>query len=190
MWGKVGAQRTQFPLFPLWDNKHSLQGYSLSWIPQEEHPAGSWWGSNFSSVYTSVCHSADVTGERSFPGRRSFFSLRIPRECGIPGFEELLRGAWRTPTVSPSHCLLVLPTLGLLQSQVRRSLWLWHPPWWFSVRRSAWPKHMDSGTACLGSNPGPATVAPSIWWSPNFQGFSMGRYLKPGSLKRFLLFSR
>ena len=162
MWGKVRAQRSRFPLFPLWDNRHSLQGYSFSWISQEEHPAGSWWGSDFSSVYTSVCHSADVTGER-FPGRRSFLSLRIPRECGVRGFEELLRRAWRTPTISPSHCLLAPPTLGLLQSQVRRSLRLRCPPWGFSVRGSAWPKLVDFGTACLGSNPGPAPVAPSIW---------------------------
>lgn len=113
-------------------------------------------------VCLHVCRSA--AGEERFPGlvRRSFWSLRTPGNVGYQGLESCGEGACRTLAISPSHCLLVPPTLGLLQPQVRGPLWLCHPQWQFSVRGSTWPKYMDSGAAGLGSNPDSTTVAPKI----------------------------
>lgn len=122
LWGVGEGRSTEnlFPLFLLWDNSHSLQGYSFSWMgprgSTQQGPRGA------VTFLLFIRLSVTLLRKRRCPGRRSFLSLRIPRECGVPGFGELLRGAWRTPTISPSYRLLMLPTLGLLQSQVRRSL--------------------------------------------------------------------
>lgn len=171
MWGKVGAQRTQFPLFPLWiTSTHCRVILKLILRSTQQGPKSATFLLFIVCLLLCWCDRW-----KKFPGRRSFFSLRIPRECGIPGFEELLRGLEDTKPSVPPTASLVLPTLGLLQSQVReRSLWLWHPPWWFSVGSECMAQAHGFWTACLGSNPGPATVAPSIWWSPQLPGLQHG----------------
>lgn len=80
-------------------------------------------------------------GEGRFPGhvRRSFWSRRAPRECGVSRAWRAVRPgwAWKSPAITSSHPFLESPALGLPQPRIRGSLWLCLPLWPSSVRSSS-----------------------------------------------------